>query len=122
MSDEPGRRPLKMRTIGTKMTTVDLSTGKETERQVKWFMLPPAAHLCQVCAWEHDPLAPHNVQTIFYRAAFYGAVGRIPTWADAVAHCPPELAARWKEALTPMGHWSEPPKGRKPVAHLGKST
>jgi hypothetical protein len=75
---------------------------------------------CQVCAHKHDPLLPHNVQSLYYQYAFYGALGRWPTWADAAAHCDPELAKRWRVALEDTGHkWSRPPDGFLPVRDLG---
>jgi hypothetical protein len=48
---------------------------------------------------------------------FYGIRGRWPTWADAVAHCTPEVQQAWKQRIEAMfpGKWSEPPDG-EPIA------
>jgi len=66
-------------------------------------LLPPAKHLCQECAFEHEPSAPHNLQTLFYGVYFNLKHGRIPTWSDALAHCSDELRNRWIVELKKKG-------------------
>jgi hypothetical protein len=113
----------RIRPVPSTVTTVNLATGEETTKPMSWGLMPPSADKCQVCAVAHEPGNAHNAQSLYYQYAFYGAVGRWPTWADAVAHCPPALQARWKEELTNHhtgNRWSEPPEGVAPVAHLGE--
>lgn len=64
-------------------------------------LLPPAPHLCQQCATDHDPALPHNQTSMFWQYWFYRSVKgeRWPTWDDAMAHCTPEVQAQWKSAL-----------------------
>jgi hypothetical protein len=49
-------------------------------------MLPPAPHLCQICAVDHADERPHNAQSFYYKYWFSLNNGRSPTWADAMAH------------------------------------
>jgi ribosomal protein L40E len=77
---------------GTKLTVVNIM--KEGT------LLPPAAHLCQKCAVDHDPAMPHNQQSMFWQYWFYkDSGGRWPTWKDAMAHCTDEMKAHWIKAL-----------------------
>lgn len=78
-------------------------------------LLPPAKGSCPICAVKHASSDPHNAQSLYYQYRFYGVRGRWPTWADAVAHCEPSLAAIWKEALQEKGAWTEPADGQ-PIA------
>jgi hypothetical protein len=48
---------------------------------------------------------PTEVRDLYH---FYAQYGRWPTWADAVAHCEPEMQAIWKEELIARRAWSEP--------------
>lgn len=66
-------------------------------------LLPPAPHLCQVCAVAHDPAEPHNRDTLYYGTRFRIERGRAPTWADAMAHCDEDTRRRWRLALESMG-------------------
>jgi len=111
----------RMRTVPVEMQTIDASTGKVIEqRAVPFNILPPAKGTCEVCAVKHDVLLPHNAQSLYYQYAFYGAVGRWPTWADAAAHCDDAMAERWRKTLEGMGHkWTRPPDGFLPVRDLG---
>lgn len=84
------------------------------------FLMPSAPGTCQLCAVAHQPEQPHNAQSLPYQVRFKSTHGRFPTWADAVAHCPPEISAAWKEKLQEMGHWSEPIKG-SPIAEVDRS-
>lgn len=107
-----------MRTIPIKTQTVNMSTGKVISEDVTPFgILPPLPGLCQICGRAHEAEEPHDNQQLYYQYAFYGANGRWPTWADAIAHCTPALQALWRERLAK--HWSEPPEGVAPIAHLG---
>lgn len=69
----------------------------------QWFMLPPAAHLCQTCARDHPPEMPHDRETFFYQTKFNLEHGRAPTWGDAMAHCDPEVQAAWTKELGKRG-------------------
>ena len=110
-----------MKTIPVEVQTIDAETGEIVEQRAKPFkILPPAKDVCQVCAAKHDPLLPHNVQSLYYQYAFYGALGRWPTWADACEHCDPDLADRWRKAMVGLGHkWTHPPDGHRPVRDFG---
>lgn len=72
------------------------------------FMLPPPADCCQECAKKHEPEMPHDALSLPYQYSFANKNGRWPTWADAVAHCTPEMQAAWKDELMKIGGWSEP--------------
>jgi hypothetical protein len=84
------------------------------------FMLPSAAGTCQVCATKHEATQPHNAQSLPYQMWFQSTYGRGATWADAVAHCPAEVSAAWKEQLLKIGKWSEPKSG-SPIATVDES-
>lgn len=101
------------------VTEVDIKTGKETHKGMAWNVMPPAPDRCQICAAKHGPEEPHNAQSLYYQTIFSGMHGRAATWADAIAHCSPELGQRWKEALADGGHWTEPPDGEEPIKHHG---
>lgn len=75
----------------------------------KFYLLPPHPDACQVCARNppHAPEEPHNAQSLFYQYAFYREHGRWPTWQDAVAHCSPDVRARWERELRAIGQWTE---------------
>jgi hypothetical protein len=69
-------------------------------------LLRPAPHLCQECAVDHRPEDPHNAQSLFYEMKFHMQRKRYPTWADAVAHCAPEVRAAWEGELRRVGAWT----------------
>lgn len=71
--------------------------------------LPPAPGKCAECATEHEEGEPHNRWSLCYQVRFLQTHGRSPDWADAMAHCTPEVQQRWIEALTVVGV-SVPPK------------
>lgn len=110
-----------MKTIPIKQQTIDMSTGEVVEqRAVPFKILPPAKGVCQVCAKGHDPLLPHDRQSLYYQYTFYGAIGRWPTWADACAHCDEAVTKNWRAAMKSLGHeWTEPPDRHLPVRDLG---
>lgn len=58
---------------------------------------------CPLCAVKHDPSEPHNRDSLAYQYAFYDQHGRWPTWADAMAHCTPEIQSLWRAALMERG-------------------
>lgn len=109
-----------VRTIPSTVDTVDMATGKVIEtKPANWNLLPPPADCCQICAKKHTLDMPHNAQSLYYATAFNARVGRSPTWADAMAHCTPEIQAAWRRHLTNINAWSAPPAGQAPVAHYG---
>jgi hypothetical protein len=66
-------------------------------------LLPAPLGTCQECAVKHDPAMPHNQQSLHYQYNFYFKHSRWPTWKDALAHCTPEMQARWIAALKEKG-------------------
>jgi len=77
---------------------------KIVEKSIKDFtILPGPPGTCPECGIEHEPGAPHNVQSIIYQFKFYQKNGRWPTWTDAMAHCNDETKTFWSEELTAMG-------------------
>jgi hypothetical protein len=66
-------------------------------------LLPPAPHLCQKCAVEHESYEPHDQQSMFWHVWFKKEFGRYPTWKDAMEHCSEEMKKIWIEALKKYG-------------------
>lgn len=66
-------------------------------------MLPPKAGVCQECAVDHRPEAPHNKQSLFYQYKFYNEHGRWPGWSDAMAHCDKDTKLKWTNELVKLG-------------------
>ena len=58
---------------------------------------------CPECAVAHDPEQPHNRDSLAYQYKFYDKHGRWPTWADAMAHCTPEIKEFWTKELNKRG-------------------
>lgn len=58
---------------------------------------------CAECAVIHRPDEPHNQQSLFYQYSFMETHGRWPTWADAMAHCAPDVKDRWVSELAKHG-------------------
>lgn len=80
-------------------------------------LLPPPARVCPICSTKHEPELPHNATHLYYQYRFYGVRGRWPTWADAAAHCTPEIVKQWRDVMRSKGiDWTEPPAGVEPVA------
>lgn len=79
-------------------------------------LLPAAPGTCPVCAVAHDSSQAHNAQSMHYQYRFWGLRRRWPTWADAIAHCSPEIRKFWEDALRDAGHWTEPEDGSAPIA------
>lgn len=71
-------------------------------------LLPCKKDVCQECAVDHPPEAPHNNQSLYYQYKFYGEHGRWPTWKDAISHCDENTQGLWEKELRRMGQWSEP--------------
>jgi hypothetical protein len=59
--------------------------------------------MCDECAFEHDPSQPHNQQSLYYQINFYVKHRRLPTWADAMAHCSDRIKSLWTESLEKRG-------------------
>jgi len=72
-------------------------------------LLPPPPGVCQQCAVDHEPGAPHNRDSLHYQYWFRlteakaGREERWPTWADAMAHCEHGLQTAWREELERRG-------------------
>lgn len=71
-------------------------------------LLPPAPHVCQVCARDHGPHEAHDGLSLFYGTRFMLVYGRSPTWADAVHHLPKDIRSLWRTALEEQNAWTEP--------------
>lgn len=54
---------------------------------------------CPVCGMPHDPAWPHDPTTTRYQRSFFAEHGRVPTWADSMAHCAPEIRDAWTKWL-----------------------
>lgn len=74
---------------------------KERHGMIMAGTTPPGT--CPMCAVKHDQDQPHNRDSLTYQYKFYDQHGRWPTWADAMAHCSPEIKACWREALEQRG-------------------
>ena len=72
-------------------------------KKAKFMIMPAPPGTCPECAVKHDPILPHNKDSLYYQYAFYGQHGRWPTWADAMAHCSEEMKEYWTQALTEKG-------------------
>lgn len=85
--------------IGT-VQTIDMDTGEVIEeRKGAMTVLPGRPGTCPDCHVKHPPGDPHNQQSLSYQVKFHAAYGRYPTWTDAMAHCTPEVRAKWAEQL-----------------------
>ncbi|GHU65020.1 hypothetical protein FACS189447_03210 [Spirochaetia bacterium] len=62
---------------------------------------PPGT--CPECAVSHNPVYPHNKDSLAYQYKFYDKNGRWPTWADAMAHCPEDVKQVWIRELSARG-------------------
>lgn len=80
---------------------------------------PPGPNGCQFCGGGHQPDMPHNQHAAFYQAEFQKRHGRLPTWADAIAHCSESVRKAWMTALKEQDAWSEPEPNVPVVMHLG---
>jgi hypothetical protein len=66
-------------------------------------LLPAKDGTCETCATQHDPVQPHNAQSLFYQYRFYGDNGRWPNWKDAMQHCSDDIKDQWLTHLSNMG-------------------
>lgn len=105
-----------MKTIPTKVTIVDLHTGKKTIEDSGLKLLPVSSPTaCPECGRDpaHAPEEPHDAQSLHYQYSFYADHGRWPTWKDALAHCPPAMRQAWEDELRRLGAWwTEPADDR----------
>lgn len=100
----------KLRTILVPTEVRNAETGELIERKTTNFTIMPVDTRdgrCAECAVKHEPEEPHNAQSMAYQYQFYAQHRRWPTWADAVAHCSPEMKTAWKTELENRGEWSE---------------
>ena len=58
---------------------------------------------CPECGRAHAEEMPHDQQSLAYQYKFYDQHGRWPTWADAMAHCMPEIKDLWAASLKEKG-------------------
>lgn len=63
----------------------------------------PAPGQCPECHVFHEPELPHDQQSLFWQYHFRELHGRWPTWADALAHCTPEIRQLWIDELAERG-------------------
>lgn len=54
---------------------------------------------CQICGIPHNPEWPHDPTTLQYQTWFQNETGLVPTWADAMRHCPQEVRESWRDWL-----------------------
>jgi hypothetical protein len=82
--------------------TVQLA-GDPRRGDATWTLMPAASGVCSQCAVDHDPDILHDKNSLFYQYAFYAEHNRWPTWADAMAHCTPEVQKAATEVLHENG-------------------
>ena len=63
----------------------------------------PGPGKCPVCAAVHDPMDPHDRDSLYYQMRFRRRHKRFPTWADAMAHCSREKQEEWRAKLEAEG-------------------
>ena len=66
-------------------------------------LIPPKPGACRECNVVHDPLDPHNRDSLYYQMRFWQTNGRFPTWRDAMAHCSDETKRAWTTLLRERG-------------------
>jgi hypothetical protein len=81
------------------------AAGDPRGKQATWTLMPvdTSDGKCSQCARHHDPGVPHDQQSLAYQYAFYAEHCRWPTWADAMAHCAPDVQDAWKRELRKRG-------------------
>lgn len=101
-----------------KIQVFDAETGELVEeRDASMMILPAKKGTCAMCATDHPPHLPHNLQSVHYGVRFKMKYGRDPTWADASAHCTEEVTAQWAAKMEEMGHeFTYPEDGSDPIA------
>ena len=81
-----------------------MAKPQECEVALKRFtLMPPSPDMCPVCACNHPPEFPHNARSLYYQTKFFMERDRAATWADAMAHCEPEMQQVWTEELRKRG-------------------
>jgi hypothetical protein len=68
-----------------------------------WQLMPPAPGACQECGVLHAPEQPHNPDSLYWQTKRWQNHEPLPTWEDALRHCPPDVRAAWVEALREHG-------------------
>ena len=66
-------------------------------------LLVPGRGVCPTCAAAHRADMPHDADSFYYIAVFRRRHGRLPTWEDAMAHCPEPVKTRTRQALKARG-------------------
>lgn len=81
------------------------AAGDPRPKDATWTLMPiDTSHgECSQCGRLHEPDQPHDAQSLAYQYAFYAEHDRWPTWADALAHCDPEIQNLWKQELRAHG-------------------
>lgn len=51
----------------------------------------PEPNFCDTCGEYHLEYMPHEYGSFTYRQNFFNQHGRLPTYRDAMRHCPPEV-------------------------------
>lgn len=52
-------------------------------------VLPPRPCACRICAAQHRPEEPHELESLYYQVMFYRKHRRFPTEQDAKDRVPP---------------------------------
>lgn len=92
--------------IPVTITTLNAETGEKISTKathVDVLVKPVPEDVCQQCGRQHPPEAPHDAQSLRYLYQFYAEHNRWPTWADAMAHCPPHVQMIWTDVLAQRG-------------------
>jgi len=70
---------------------------------------------CAACGVHHEPNQPHDALSEYYQKRFHSIRHRLPTWADAIAHCPPREKQFWRTELKSRNKWTQP-GDQQPIA------
>lgn len=80
------------------------AAGDPRGKQATWTLMPITnPNVCSQCGADHLPEEAHNQQSLHYQMAFKAEHGRWPSWADAIAHCSPEIRDAWRKLLEERG-------------------
>lgn len=63
----------------------------------------PRPGACKICATVHQPGQPHDRDSLYYQNWFRKRYKRLPTWADAMAHCSEDVKAEYMSTLAGRG-------------------
>lgn len=66
-------------------------------------ILPPRKGACPICAAMHEPMLPHNRNSLYYLMRFRQEHGRFPTWDDAMEHCSEAMKEQLQDLLKEWG-------------------